>query len=686
MAKNQRAVLDLLYQVSREFATALELRTVLTRVLFSAINNVGGERGSILVLDDNGAAIDSAFVYGNQVRESNTLHLKDTVDRGLAGWVVRNHAAVLVPDTSLDPRWLRREDDSEEHSGAKSAICVPLMAREKMVGVLTLVHPTPGSYDSEDFDLMRAIADQAGIAVLNARLFSDSQRQARIMTALAQGAARLSTSFVMGDVYANIISETLDTLQVEITALAILEGQEFIFQAASEKGKSLLGRRIPASEGIAGKVYVDGQSVMIPNFSSDTQPLLNEAESLRGIKVRGIACAPIVVQDQIIGVLEAINPVGKSFDPDALIVLSGLGALAGTIIQNARLFDSLDQAHKRYRDLFDDSIDPIVISDLSGNIIEVNNQTCRYTGLSRDSLQVLSVADLHTVNVEKTGAGFESINDSAITYESTLHDDEGKIIPVQVYVRKVIFNETPCLQWILRDISEHKDLDALREDLAAMIYHDLRSPLSNLLASVQMLDDIIPETERESAAPILRIAQHSINRIERMVSSLLDLNRLEQKQAVGERQPASVNLLFTDAIEAILPATEGREQSIKSLADDNLPPVLIDLDMIRRVLINLMENATKYTPVGGQLEVGASNIGEFIQVYVQDNGPGIPESEVERIFDKFTRLKNNSGARGLGVGLAFCKLAVQGHGGRIWVEPAPIRGSKFIFTLPIKKV
>ncbi len=107
--------------------------------------------------------------------------------------------------------------------------------------------------------------------------------------------------------------------------------------------------------------------------------------------------------------------------------------------------------------------------------------------------------------------------------------------------------------------------------------------------------------------------------------------------------------------------------------------------MIRRVLINLLENAVKYTPMSGRVEVGARLEDELIQVYIQDNGQGIPEAESERIFDKFTRLKNKTGASGLGVGLAFCKLAVQGHGGRIWVEPAPERGSKFIFTLPVVK-
>jgi signal transduction histidine kinase len=225
----------------------------------------------------------------------------------------------------------------------------------------------------------------------------------------------------------------------------------------------------------------------------------------------------------------------------------------------------------------------------------------------------------------------------------------------------------------------------LREDLAAMIYHDLRSPLANILSSVEMLDDVIADAERDSAKPIMRIARHSINRIEQMISSLLDINRLEQNQAVGERQPTDVSLLVSETIESIQPSTEGREQTVIRQVTSDLPQVLVDMDMIRRVLINLLENASKYTPVGGSIEIGAELNGEFLRLYVQDNGPGIPEMDSERIFDKFTRLKNKNGARGLGVGLAFCKLAVQGHGGKIWVEPAPIRGSKFIFTLPVVK-
>jgi two-component system, NtrC family, sensor histidine kinase KinB len=684
MPQDQRAVLELLYKVSREFATALDLKAVLTRVLFSAISNVGGERGSIVVMDDNGRAVDSAIVYGNKVRESTTIQLKDTVERGLAGWVVRNREAALVPDTSLDSRWLRREDDAIERSGAKSAICVPLMVREKLVGVLTLVHPVPKAYNDEHLELMQAIADQAGIFVLNGRLFSESQRQARVMTALAEGAAHLNKSVRLDDVFDNILAQTRQALQVSIVALGMVEGDELVFRAASDNGKSLIGKRMKLRDGIAGLVAREERGVIIPAVFSET--LLADAEKISNVKVRALACAPIHVRGKVIGVLEAFNPVNKSFDPDALLVLTGLGSLAGTTIQNAELFESLDVAHKRYRDLFEDSIDPIVITDLQGRIFEVNKQASLFTGHSPEALHQFLIDQVHDVNFEKTGQEFKKIGDSTIIYESTLYDSRGEMHPVEVYVRKVIFDQSESIQWILRDITERKDLDSLREDLAAMIYHDLRSPLANILSSVEMLDAVLPEADKETTVPIIHIARHSIDRIQRLINSLLDLNRLEQNQPVGERQMVTVSLLVGDAVEAVSPSAEGREQTIHwNLAIDDLPPVFVDVDMIRRVMINLLENAIKYTPFGGHVEIGAEADGDFLRIYVLDNGPGIPETDSERIFDKFTRLKNKTGSSGLGVGLAFCKLAVQGHGGKIWVEPAPDQGSKFLFTLPIAK-
>ncbi len=682
MSTDQRTVVELLYKVSREFASALDLKLVLQRVLFSALANVGGERGSVVVLDDNGSAIDSAIVYGNQVRESTTLQLKDTVERGLAGWVVRQRQAALVPDTTRDARWLRREDDLMERSGAKSAICVPLLSREKLVGVLTLVHPTPGAYTNEHLELMQAIADQAGITILNARLYAESQRQARVMTALAEGAASMNTSLRVEQVFERILQQTKQALQVETVALGLADASGgLVFRAASgQNAATLRGERLPAGSGIAGRVMREGRGLIISKSSAEISPA--PLEKAIG-EARAIACAPIHAQGKVIGVLEVFNPVEKNFDPDALLVLTGLGGLAGTIIQNAQLFEQLDATRRRYRDLFEDSIDPIVITDLHGRVQEANQQAVVVSGYNALELRQLLIEQIHEVNFEKIGQSFEKIGSETILYEAMLLGRQGAKKPAQVYVRKVTFDGSPAIQWILRDITERKELDALREDLAAMIYHDLRSPLANILSSVEMLRGYIAPDQRQESATIFRIAHNSIDRIQRLVTSLLDINRLEQNQPVGERQPTSVTALLKDALQVALPGAEGRNQDVQLAVEADLPPVSVDADMIRRVLINLAENAVKYTPNGGHIELGAKRSGETIRFWVRDDGPGISESEHERVFDKFTRLKSKGGPSGMGVGLAFCKLAVQGHGGKIWVESAPKKGSQFIFTLPI---
>jgi len=140
-----------------------------------------------------------------------------------------------------------------------------------------------------------------------------------------------------------------------------------------------------------------------------------------------------------------------------------------------------------------------------------------------------------------------------------------------------------------------------------------------------------------------------------------------------------------EALETVRPMTESRRQVLKNLLPDKLTSVWVDVDMIRRVLINLMENASKFTPPEGSIELGGKQAGQWVQLWVQDTGTGIPKAEREHIFDKYTRLKGQDNPSGLGVGLAFCRLAVNGHGGKIWVESEMGEGSRFIFTLPSAK-
>ncbi len=682
-----RTSLELMYHIGRELASALDLRTLLQRVLILSTQNVGAVNGSIIVLDSQGQPVEAALVVGKRVIEHTTQQLQITFEQGLAGWVARHRQVVLISDTSKDDRWLRRPDDADDRTGPKSAVSAPVLARDELVGVMTLVHPTPGFLAEEHLELVQAIADQAGIAVLNARLYAESQRQARVMTALAESASAINASLNLEEVIQQILEQINQALQVEVVSLALIDAQHEMLEfraAAGFPGNNIIGMRQSISKGIAGWVAREGKGIIVPDAYADPRFLDSIDKELK-FKTQAIACAPIRAKGQVIGILEAINPKDGVFDQDALLVLTGIGSLAGTAMEHAELFERLEAAHQRYRELFEDSIDPILLTNHEGNILEANRQAELTTGYDRDGLRSLSVEDLQVVDTQQVGEKFDKlVSGEMISYETTLRTQDGREIPLQVYARDVLIDGSSQFQWILRDISERKNLDSLREDLTSMIYHDLRSPLANVVSSLDVLSSMLPESTEGNIRSLLNIATRSTERIQRLTNSLLDINRLEAGQPAVNRQPTPPGVLVMDALDAIRPLALNKDIEIQLSVPDDLSEVDVDPDMIRRVLINLYENAIKFSPVNCKVWIGVqAEDAQMVQFWVKDSGSGIPVTEHQRIFDKFTRLHPKDGPRGLGLGLAYCRLAVEGHGGQIWVESGAENGSVFRFTVPI---
>ena len=143
-----------------------------------------------------------------------------------------------------------------------------------------------------------------------------------------------------------------------------------------------------------------------------------------------------------------------------------------------------------------------------------------------------------------------------------------------------------------------------------------------------------------------------------------------------------VEKLVDESIETVNPLASSKEVNIEKMIFSRIPNINVDADMIRRVLINLLENAVKFSTQGDKVNIGAKVNGNQVTVWVEDRGPGIPEEALDRIFNKFVRLHGEGFAKGLGLGLAFCRIAVQSHGGKIWVENVSGGGSRFILTLP----
>jgi NtrC-family two-component system sensor histidine kinase KinB len=665
-----RSSLELLYHISRELSSALDLRTLLERVLILSMRNVGAINGSIIVLDDNGIPVDSAIVAGDTIHNHTTKRLLETLEKGLSGWVMRERRVALIENTYQDSRWMPRQYEDDEKQNPKSAVSAPILTRDKLVGILTLVHPKPGFFTSEHVALVQAIADQAGIAVLNARLYAESQRHAEVMTYLAKSASGISASLNLEDVFMGILEQTDLALNVQVVTLTLVDFQSGNIEVRAVKGwqKSHPGK-LPhkIEQGISCWVVAHDEGIIIQDVSKDSRFDL-EADQIKGIISKAVLCAPIHYRGQVIGTLEAINPKEGDFDQDSLLILSGIANLAGTAIRHAQLFEQLQAAHQRYQDLFEDNRKAVLTSDYS-----------------KDDLRSMRINQIHKIDNDLVGEDFTQLHSGkTLSYESNLCTASGHQVPIKVYAREIQTEDISRLQWILRDITEQKKLDTLRDDLTSMIYHDLRSPLANVVSSLDLLATMLPPGDKAMKS-LLEISMRSTERIQRMTESLLDLSILEAGQPIGKRMPASVSDLVYEAVTSIESTVNNKNQSISYKLNKNLPNVLVDQDMIRRVVTNLLENASKYSPPGSNIEVGAQQADDLVRLWVRDHGPGIPASEHERIFDKFTRLKTENGPKGLGLGLAYCRLAIQAHGGRIWVESEIGVGSRFEFVLPIIK-
>ena len=687
LRERSRASLELLYHISREIASTLDLPTVLQQVLLLSMRSLGAQSGSIFALDDSGSLLSSAIVHETRVVEQSSESLEVLLEKGLAGWVMRQRQAVLIPDSSRDERWVRRAENGDESNQAKSVVSVPLTAREQVIGVITLAHVQPNYFNLDHLELIQAIANQASVAVLNACLYAESQRQARVMTALAESATAITASLNLAEVLQQILDQSSQALRVEAVSLALIDSQhEFIEYKASTSGRkhNVTSTRLKLGQGIAGWVAQEGQGVVVQNTAEDPR-FYAKIDQSTGFRTRAIACAPIRLQGEIIGVLEAINPLKGHFDSDALLVLTGIGSLAGSAIRHAQQYSALDSAHQRYRDLFEDNINSMLITDWQGLILEANRAAAQLTGYSRKTLPHLMVDQIHEMDRSRLGHRFDALKSGeTITYESAIRTQGGVEIPVEVRVHAISVDEISCIQWVFRDITERRELDQLRDDLLSSIYHDLRSPLSNVISSLDVLENMLTLDEGNPAIQSLfKIAVRSTERIQRLTNSLLDINRLEAGQPIVNLQAIQPRQLIQDTLDAVSPIARNKNQQIFADADDNLPTVMIDGDMIRRVLINLTENAVKFTPPRGIIRVGAALDGGYVRMWVEDSGPGIPKEKRESIFDKYTRLHGKDGPGGFGLGLAYCRLAVEGHSGRIWIEDAPTTGVRFVFTLPI---
>jgi signal transduction histidine kinase len=239
-----------------------------------------------------------------------------------------------------------------------------------------------------------------------------------------------------------------------------------------------------------------------------------------------------------------------------------------------------------------------------------------------------------------------------------------------------------------RQARELERANKLQADFSAMIAHDLRSPLVNILGVVEvMMQGVFGAVTEEQSKWLGRLQANARGLVD-LISDFLDLSKLESGYIDLQRQRVALGEIIERSIENFRLIAANRKISLRGTVDSALPPVDADPRRLDQVLNNLISNAIKFTPEGGEVEVAAASAGhDQARLSVRDNGEGIAPEEIGQIFEKYRQGGNVRQAKekGTGLGLVICKMIVEAHGGRIWAESEPGRGSVFYVSLPLAK-
>lgn len=234
---------------------------------------------------------------------------------------------------------------------------------------------------------------------------------------------------------------------------------------------------------------------------------------------------------------------------------------------------------------------------------------------------------------------------------------------------------------VLEDVTALHELDRLKTEFIGVASHELRTPVTSLLLSVQLLEEGALGALTPAQAELIHVQREDLERLERLLRDLLDLTRLESGTSAPRREPITVETLVLTAVEAV--RTEAEAKGV-TLTCEPLPNLTVSVDpgQLGRVLVNLLGNALRHTPTGGSVTIGAESEGGQVQLFVRDTGSGIPPAYLSRIFERFTQVPGATRG-GAGLGLALAKTTIEAHGGTIRAHSdGEGKGSTFRVTLP----
>jgi signal transduction histidine kinase len=606
-----------------------------------------------------------------------------------SGQAIARSETVHYP--SFTPDVLRRTTlDGRHHELMKeldprSAIAVPLLVQGRVLGAITFAWSESGRrYEESDVVLAEELGRRAALAIENARLYTSELEAQRRIEFIVEASDVLASSLDYDETVNALARLAVPRLGdwcviyivdpdggIERRAVEHAGGRQDVVRAILESHPILPDAPVGVPEVIrSGRSELQAEASPVSTAGDVSEPE-TLADALEEIQVNSTMCVPLTARRRTIGAILFVSAESQRvFTEDDLRLAEELAARAAVAVDNSRLFNEVEQRAEAVEAL-DSIADGVFLVDAGGRI--------RLWNAAAESITGIAGADARGRPVGDVFAGWEQIAAASSVTPKT--------VPVTVDERELWLSisgvaSSDGVAYAFRDVTADRQLDRMKSDFVATVSHELRTPLAAVYGAALTLAQR-DFTDREDLRRLLvsQIAEQA-ERLSSIVDDILFVGRLESGGLRLEPEIVDVVDVARAAVDGARSRVEGVLVELNAGAD--VPPIETDGGRLRQVLDNLLDNAIKYSPDGGAIVVRVDADARWARFAVADNGVGIANAELERIFEKFYRVdpQQTRGVNGTGLGLYVCRELVERMEGRISVSSTPGLGSTFVVELP----
>jgi PAS domain S-box-containing protein len=625
----------------------------------AASDAVDGDFAAVLTADDDRLAVTGAYDLPPELRafEPPAALVQAAADGRV----------VAAPRVREDERFGSVWRDAP----FESLLAVPIAD-----GLITVFFREPKTFAADDLELGSRVAQAANVALGRSRAFESEQIARTLAQRLAATGITLARELDPVAVCEEVVEQAIGLLGADAGAVSTLEGDELVFCAASGEGLAgVVGERAPSTGWLGGDVV----QLRAPVTAADvTRDRLHTGDPVLGLGYRSYLGVPLAGHEGAVqGVLAVYGSAARVWREDETAALAALAGNASVALANAELYRRLTLEHEQSVAILSNVADGIVAVDRDGRVVVWNAAAAQITGVPASEAQGRTPFEVLRRELQSEMGGgnrllaiMRGADEVWLSLSEAVMRDPAGAVAGRIFA--------------FRDISGERVVEQMKSDFVSTVSHELRTPLTSIYGfAATLLRRDIGFSDEERATFLGYIASES-ERLTGIVDALIDVARLEAGTLEVELAETDVEAVLQDAVEAAVlpPAANGHRFVVD--VDDGVPHVQADAAKLRQVVGQLLENAVKYSPAGTLVRLGAHRVSDEVEVEVLDQGAGIPQAHIGRVFDKFYR--GGDSRPGTGLGLFIAQGLVTAMGGRIWVSSADGGGARFTFTLPVAEV